>query len=247
MALQMPPTFARPQQRVSELDPVVRRDAGALSRLESLHVSWRFLATLSLSTRLHQAVRCLMMPFGRVLSHLPCTGVVVDLGCGYGTLLAMAKTVRPELSVVGIDLSAERIESARLAFRAAPFEAEDLRQEDIAAYPPASADCVVAVDVMYLIPWAHWPRIFEACYACLKPGGRLLLKEMNRGKRLKFRIGQLQELLAVKLLRWTLGAQFTFPEPQAIRAALETAGFTVASEALDRGFHVSHHLWVATK
>lgn len=194
-----------------------------------------------------------MSPFRAVLNRIPQMNdpasppVLVDLGCGHGIFLALAKHERPDLELVGIDLSESKIASARKAFEASGLKARELAVKDIADFEPGSADAITILDVLYLVPLEHWDSIFEKCHAALKPGGVLLVKEMNREKRFKFFVLWLEETLAVKVLRITMGGEFTFPPPGEFRTRLEKAGFAVEQTPVDRGYHVPHTLWVAKK
>jgi SAM-dependent methyltransferase len=227
--------------------------SAALNKLQKAMFIWRFLAPLPTPWRLHQVARSFMSPFRVVLNHIPhakgsaAAPVLVDLGCGHGIFLALAKQDRPDLELVGIDLSESKIASARKAFEASGLKARELAVKDIADFEPGSADVITILDVLYLVPLEHWDSIFEKCHTALKPGGVLLVKEMNREKRFKFFVLWLEETLAVKVLRITMGETFTFPPPGEFHARLGKAGFTVEQTPVDRGYHVPHTLWIAKK
>lgn len=222
-----------------------------MNKFQTASYVWRFLSPLPAFWRLHQVARSFMSPFAALIERLPAADgrplTLVDLGCGHGTFLALAKQSRPDLDLIGIDLSEEKIASARKAFEAAGLKARELAVRDIADFAPESADVISILDVMYLVPLDQWDGVIEKCFACLKPGGVLLMKEMNRELDFKFRVLCLEETLAVKVLGLTLGSEFTFPTPAEIRDRLNKAGFAVEQIALDRGYHVPHALWIARK
>jgi 2-polyprenyl-3-methyl-5-hydroxy-6-metoxy-1,4-benzoquinol methylase len=224
-----------------------------VNKIQSAGFVWRFLSPLPVIWRLHQVGRSFLSPLIAVLNHVPRTSqpdrapVLVDLGCGHGIFLALAKHERPDLDLIGIDLSESKIASARKAFEAAGLDASRLAVKDIADFDPGSADAITILDVLYLVPIDQWDGILDKCYAALKPSGALLVKEMNRNKKFKFQVLCLEETLAVKVLHLTTGNNFTFPPPGEIRARLEKAGFTVEQIPLDRGYHVPHMLWIARK
>jgi len=224
-----------------------------MNKVQSAGFVWRFLSPLPVIWRLHQVGRSFLSPLIAVLNHVPRTSqpdrapVLVDLGCGHGIFLALAKHERPDLDLIGIDLSESKIASARKAFEAAGLDASQLAVKDIADFDPGSADAITILDVLYLVPIDQWDGILDKCHAALKPGGALLVKEMNRDKKFKFQVLCLEETLAVKVLHLTTGNNFTFPSPGEIRARIEKAGFTVEQIPLDRGYHVPHMLWIASK
>jgi cyclopropane fatty-acyl-phospholipid synthase-like methyltransferase len=186
----------------------------------------------------------LLVPFQSVAAHLPEHGTLLDLGCGNGLFLALAKKSRPGLELVGLDLSKEKIVAARKAFQTSTARIPRLAVMDIGDFPEQSVDVITIVDVLYLVPFERWNGILEKCFRCLKPGGKVLLKEMDRSVAWKFFLLCLEETLAVKVLGLTLGSQFTFPEPQAIRQRLTDVGFEVEEIAIHHGYFAPHHLWI---
>lgn len=227
--------------------------ARGVSRCEAARVAWRFLRPLPLRWRLHQTIRAVLYPAGSLIEYLPEPNVsdnpvvLLDLGCGHGTFLALAKTRRPELDLVGLDLSEEKIDGARRAFAAWSCSARELLVKDIADFGEQSVDAITIVDVMYLVPMERWAGILQSCYRCLRPGGKLLLKEMDRSIGWKFALLNVEETLAVKALGLTLGSTFTFPNCDEVSELMRTAGFEVKEQALDAGYFVPHYLWTGYK
>lgn len=229
-----------------------------MNKLQLSRFVWRFLTPLPVAWRAHQVGRSILSPFGalvpQVMREASAGGdfTMIDLGCGHGIFLALVSSelqkkngIKPRL--IGIDLAEDKIDLARRAFNGAGLEA-DLAVRDIADFDPGAADAITILDVLYLVPIDAWDSIFEKCFAALKPSGVLMVKEMNREKKIKFAILCLEETLAVKILRITKGGKFTFPTPAEIRGKLEKAGFVVEQEKpLDRGYHVPHMLWMARK
>jgi cyclopropane fatty-acyl-phospholipid synthase-like methyltransferase len=218
-----------------------------MRRLDGFRLAWRFLRTSSTFWRLHQGGRSLLVPFHRLADYLPEQGVLLDLGCGHGVFLALAQQQRPALQLIGFDLSATKIAATRQAFEASDAAISRLAVMDITEFPEQSVDVISIIDVMYLVPLSRWDGILKKCYDCLKPGGRLLLKEMDRSLRWKFALLCLEEGLAVKILGWTLGGEFTFPSPEEIRSRLGAAGFKVQDVPLHRRYPAPHHLWIGIK
>jgi len=70
---------------------------------------------------------------------------------------------------------------------------------------------------------------------------------MDRSLRWKFALLCLEEGLAVKILGWTLGGEFTFPSPEEIRSRLGAAGFKIQDVPLHRRYPAPHHLWIGIK
>jgi cyclopropane fatty-acyl-phospholipid synthase-like methyltransferase len=218
-----------------------------MRKLESLRQSWTFLSVLSVFWRLHQVGRSLLVPFDKLSAYLPEQGSLLDLGCGHGLFLALAKYEKPDLQLNGIDLSEEKIAAAHKAFSASAYTIPELAVMDILDFPDRSVDVISIIDVLYLVPIERWDSILKKCYSCLSPDGKLLLKEMDRAIRWKFALLYVEETLAVKILGLTLGKEFTFPKVEEIRRCLEYAGFEVEEVPLDKGYLVPHRLWIGSK
>jgi tRNA G46 methylase TrmB len=94
--------------------------------------AWSMLAGLPFRWRLHQVIRSLVIPFGRLLQYVPSPGarsgpvVLLDLGCGHGIFLAVAAKKRPDIKVIGLDFSEEKIAAARRVFEASGIVNYDL-------------------------------------------------------------------------------------------------------------------------
>ena len=217
-----------------------------MRKLATIRQGWNLLSHLGMFWRLHQVGRILLVPFDQLLDYLPRQGRVMDLGCGHGLFLALAKREKTQLQVIGIDLSEEKIAGARLLFNTAGTVGR-LAVADIADFPRETVDAISMIDVLYLVPIEQWDRILRTCYDCLRPGGTLLLKEMDRTNRWKFALLYFEETLAVKILGLTLGKQFSFPQPAEIRRRMESAGFAVRVIPLHAGYFVPHQLWLGTK
>ena len=219
-----------------------------MTKWQALRYAWRKTAPLPLGWRLHQTVRALLAPFEKLVEHLPAAGQLVDVGCGHGLFLLLSRKARPELSLVGLDLSADKVAAARVLLSSGGIDAE-LAVADVAELPDETSDAISIIDVLYLVPEERWPEVLSRCYAKLRPGGSLLLKEMDASQRVKLNLLRLEEWLAVRVLGWTLaqGRDFHFPAPQRVSQMLEQAGFAVRELPLHQRSFAPHHLWFATK
>jgi hypothetical protein len=100
---------------------------------------------------------------------------------------------------------------------------------------------------MYLLPIDKRRDVLKKCHACLRPGGKLLLKEMDPSVGWKMAICRLEETLAVKVFGRSYGHEFAFPPRHEVRDQLEHAGFAVEEVALHHGYAFPHHLWIGSK
>jgi len=113
---------------------------------------------------------------------------VLDLGCGHGALCVLLAS--PGNDVHGIDRDRRRIAAARIASRALPvrFTVDDVRRSDL---PPA--DIVVLADVLHYLPAADQDALLARAAAAVRPGGRIWVREMIRGRGLRTAFGIFSE------------------------------------------------------
>ncbi|MCB0961406.1 MAG: glycosyltransferase [Acidimicrobiales bacterium] len=105
-----------------------------------------------------------------LLARLPTTGRVLDAGTGLGSLLHAAQQLRPDLSIVGVDRSLERVGDARLAGVAAPLAGADVA---VLPFPDATFDAVVCSEVLEHLD--DPVTALRELRRVLRPGGDLLV------------------------------------------------------------------------
>ncbi len=221
-----------------------------MTKSQTIIWTWKLAAPLGLFWRLHQLIRSLLMPYHKLLDRIPSRGTLLDLGCGHGIFLALAKISHPDLAVAGIDLAQNKIDGARLIFDYAGMKALSLDVSDISKFPNRSVDIITVIDALYLTPFDQWYSILEKCYGCLTQGGRILVKEMDPSIKWKFLLLYLHEQLSVKTLGWTMADsnKFAFPTSDDMIKCLERTGFNkIEEKSLDKGYYLPHKLWIAYK
>ncbi len=104
---------------------------------------------------------------------------VVDLGCGPATQLAMVAELNPESSFIGVDLSAEMLEKARLHVESkgltnVSFVVSDVT--NLGHFADASVDVVMSTVALHHLPTvAHLESTLAEVARILKRGGGLYL------------------------------------------------------------------------
>ena len=126
--------------------------------------------------------------------------VVVDVGCGTGSLALLLAHVAPEARIVGVDPDPDVLAVARRKADAAGVALEwevgmgDALEEVVGA---GSAGVVVSSLVLHQCPMAMKRAVLASMHAVLAPGGRLVIADYGwqrtRAMRLAFRVVQLAD------------------------------------------------------
>lgn len=192
-----------------------------------------------IGTRLHLAVRFLTCPFHRVIAHLNEDGRLLEVGGGHG-LFATLAAQRGSFDAVVVEPDIRKVFSTRSRNRVrfiAGFD-ECIRGE---------FDTVALIDVLYAIPIAEWDALLARLAARVRPGGTLLIKEMDP-RSWKQRWNRAQEVLSMRFLKITYAKTFNYETPDEFAARLRRHGFeSVAVIPIDAGYPHPHLLFVARK
>lgn len=179
-----------------------------------------------------------------VIEQLPAEGVLLDVGCGEGYLLALAAAARPELALVGIDHDAGRLLKAQVAL-AGLIPSPQLTAQDAREGLPA-ADVVTCLDVLHYLPLPQQDALIAAMARSLKPGGVLLVREGERGDGLGSAILELTERVSVALGRHQGDGVFFRPS-QSICDAMAASGMSVVTHPCRQGTPFANTLFIARK
>jgi SAM-dependent methyltransferase len=189
---------------------------------------------------------------------LPDAGVLLDLGCGHGILLALLAAAREQfqsgqwpagwpppplrLGMQGFELREECVKTARLALGAkAQIDRRDIRQVEL---QPCAA--VVMLDVLYHLSGPEQERLLEAAARVLQPGGVLLLREADAGAGLSFWLTQWIERFA-GARQGRLWQKLRYRDARQWIALLEALHLSVGAEPMSRGTPFANVLFVARR
>lgn len=217
-----------------------------MKAMNSLLTAWKAYEGEPLTTRAHVVARALTCPFGPLIDRFPTRGAVLDVGCGHGLLINLLARdpSRCGLRLVGIDHDAAKIERARRT----ALSGVDFSTRALNSFSDPAFDALSIVDVLYTVKRQVWGEILGGCFRALRPGGRLIVKEVVDRPPWKYWAIMAQEALSVRIFRITKGERPHFEPPGAYRQAIVAAGFGMVEELpLKSANWISHYLFVAQK
>ena len=121
-------------------------------------------------------------------------GDVVDVGCGRGQLGLALLEYGKIRRLSGFDWDERKVTTARLAARGdAHYWVEDMR---LAVIP--EADTILIVDILHYLPHADQDALLTRAAAALRPGGTLVLRDVNASRTLGSLLAQCCERLSLR-------------------------------------------------
>ena len=112
----------------------------------------------------------------QIASHISPFSHVLDIGCGYGSLVNYLSEQGYEAE--GIDIEKDVIDIAKQLFP--HVNVKTMNAEDIDSISGSSFDVVVLRDALHHLIWEHESeRVFQNIRRILKPGGKLVIWDPN--------------------------------------------------------------------
>lgn len=182
-------------------------------------------------------IRLWTAPYRRLEPLIPRAGVILDLGTGYGTFANLLALQAPERRVVGLELDRAKAALADRGVQNAVFSLDDA-----VAAPLPAADAILLIHVLHhLRSFEEQTVLLRRCLAALKPGGRLVICEVDRRPSWKFALAHLAD--------WILypGDPILYRMPEDLSALLAAEGFSCELLRVDEGTPFSHVAFVCAR
>jgi SAM-dependent methyltransferase len=169
-------------------------------------------------------------------------GRVVDLGCGQGITLAFIAVENPQRPLMGCDLSAKRIDTARRALAA---HNPSLSVADVRDCRFADAGLILIMDVLQYLDPGDQAALLERCAAALVPGGKLIFRVHDRQSGLPSRLALLLDRLV--FLAGGVRRRPAVLPASSYREMLARTGLGVREHGFRNRLPLAHILFIAEK
>ncbi|MFA5932986.1 MAG: class I SAM-dependent methyltransferase [Microgenomates group bacterium] len=136
-------------------------------------------------------IRLLILPFWKIDKALPLSGTIMDVGCGAGIMSNYLAICSPARKVLGVDLSKNRIISAKQSIsgrKNIKFKLGNITKMTIKKY-----ENYLMVDVLHHIPFQEQQKLLTILSKKLNKSSLLIIKEVDASNRLPFLFGHFWE------------------------------------------------------
>lgn len=174
--------------------------------------------------------------------YLPERGHVLDLGCGFGLFGLYYALMGPERRVIGVDRNQARIEMAKECAKALAVRNVEFVHDDALAWSDdRTFDAIYVLDLIHHFPRAEVEGALERLWGMLRPGGRLLLKDVSDRPVLK-------RMFTLALDRLLVGKEpIHYWSPKELTSLLRRIGFDVKLHTMNDILPYPHVLYVCTR
>ena len=181
-------------------------------------------APLNPLERLLVYLRLRFSSYQAIERHVPASGEIVDLGCGFGMLAVYLALMSEARHITGIDISSRRLKVAK--FVSADIHNVTFEYFDLLQYNFDRCRCILLIDALHYFPVSGQNRLVAKCYKRLDPGGRLLLRDSNKDNRFRHFITTFHETIMTRS-GFTKGEMLCFRGFGELKSHLEGLGFLV--------------------
>jgi 1-acyl-sn-glycerol-3-phosphate acyltransferase len=176
--------------------------------------------------------------------HLPKSGLIVDIGCGYGYLGHILAWTGKDRQIIGFDHDAEKIAVANNT-PAKPANVSFEVKNALTAELP-QADAFVISDVLHYLPQEDQRKLLEKCMKNLLPGGILFVRDADASMQKRHFGTKLTEFFSTRLgFNKTNANQLCFVTREFIETTAKSNNFKV--EVIDTTKLTSNLIYILKK
>jgi len=223
--------FAARFRRRAEETPLDRARKRTVARYASAPPGDRYYVSAKLRTDPSLAQIAALGPLGDVL----------DAGCGRGQLSLCLWELGHVGKLMGFDFDARKVELARrAAAERAEYDVFDLRSA-----PLGSVDSLLLVDVLHYLAIAEQDELLRRAARSLRPGGRLIVREVDGASSRKSLLARTLERIATRVGYNRSASALGFRPLADIQRTLESAGLRCELALSEAGSLLENRLLVA--
>lgn len=125
--------------------------------------------------------RSLICPFVSLIEMVKPGEKAGDVGCGSGQFLLLLSRFAKPSHLFGIEITQRLIDNANKLFSSLPAGSYDFSTYDGVHFPPqlAEMDIIFLIDVLHHVPKQNQVNFLKDLALVMKPGARLVLKDIN--------------------------------------------------------------------
>jgi len=181
-------------------------------------------------------IRSLILPIKKIDQVIPISGDILDIGCGSGSATIFFALSGPLRQITGSDIDSNNIIQAQKITR----NIKNIKFISQSLYSPnAMYDAVVAIDLLHHLSPSNLNYFFDNIKQIIKPGGLLIIKEMNTSPKYKFIINLIHDKIIYNKL------PTTYLSADDLRQTLTNLNFqTIDIQDISNIFY-AHYLCVA--
>ena len=182
-------------------------------------------------------VKLLFIPLAKIDAALPRTGTIYDVGCGEGVIANYISRTSQRI-IIGIDQDQARLKAGKLSSTSSNVT---FVKSDIITHKYSRMNGCVISDVLHHLSKQSQRKLLQRISAAMKPGGVLVIKEINRSDMVLSKLSRLWDFVLYP--KDTIN-YFSQAE---IVSLLNSLNFKVVHKQVHRLVPASIHLYICTK
>ena len=129
----------------------------------------------------------LVFPHDIVSRMIPKEGTIYDLGCGFGSFSIYLAIKCKQRSVIAIDHSSKRVDSAKRALKNLNIRNLTFKYSDVLSFNYDNCDAVIINNLLHhLSGWPNQKMFLEKIVPTIKPGGQVIIIDIAKRPQWKY-------------------------------------------------------------